>query len=338
MTLRRSASIARISLFGLSTFAFTIGCGVGTPPAAPAAQPSAVKNGPQLGYIWSATERSLRPILGVPGSSLIGQSIVPAGTYISGAAAGITGLLQESDGALVSLHLPSATPIPAAGGIAPNSTLRLSPSGTAGIAYANSANIALITGLPDAPKTQTLHAPANLLSAVVSDNATVLTASASGSSVLLSVAHATQPTSVTTVSQLGGINFIPGSDDALITDAAHNTLTLLRNLNSAPAPQSIAVTGFNHPTAVAASRDGHYAIIANRGNKYLIRIDLTGATAPTITACNCQPTLLQNLEGNATFRITEITTGPTWLLTAEDTPHTLFIPAFKATAKAGGAR
>jgi len=103
MILRRSTSIARVFLFGLP-FTYIIGCGTGTPPAVPSAQPSAVNDGPKLGYFWSATERSLRPILGVPGSSQVGQSIVPAGVYVSGTAAADTGLLLTTEGNLFALH------------------------------------------------------------------------------------------------------------------------------------------------------------------------------------------------------------------------------------------
>jgi hypothetical protein len=339
MILRRSASIARVFLFGLS-FAFIIGCGTGTPPAAPSAQPSAINDGPKLGYFWSATERSLRPILGVAGSSQVGQSIVPAGVYVSGTAAADTGLLLTSDGKLVALHLPAATTIPVTTGIAANATLRLSPSGAAAIAYAaNSPSIALITGLPDAPKFQTLSAPPNLIAAAVSDNATVLAASTSGNSVTISLARAAQSSPITTISKLGGLNFIPGSDDALITDSARNTLTLIRNTKSASAPQIITASGLNHPTAIAASRDGRYAVIANSADKNLIRIDLTAATAPATVPCTCQPTRVESLDGNTVFRVTDIGATPGWLIDADPaTPRTLFIPAFQAAAGKGGAK
>jgi hypothetical protein len=339
MILRRSASIACVFLFGLS-FTCIIGCGVGTPPTAPSAQPSAVNDGPKLGYFWSASEHSLRPILGVAGSSQVGQGIVPAGVYISGAAAGSTGLLLTSDGSLFALHVPAATTIPVTTGIAAGVTLRLSPSGAAAITYAaNSPTIALVTGLPDAPKLQTLSAPPNLLSAAVSDNATVLTASASGNSVTISLARIAQSSPITTISALGGLNFIPSSDDALITDGARNTLTLIRNAQSAPVPQMIAASGLNHPAAVAASRDGRYAVIANSADKNLIRVDLTAASAPATVPCTCQPDRMESVDGNAVFRVTDIGVTPGWLIDADPaTPRTLFIPAFHAAPNAGGAK
>jgi len=339
MALRRFASIARVFLFGLS-FTYIIGCGTGTPPAVPSAQPSAVNDGPKLGYFWSATERSLRPILGVPGSSQVGESIVPAGVYVSGTAAADTGLLLTTEGNLFALHLPAPTTIPVTTGLADNATLRLSPSGTAAIAYAtNSASIALITGLPDAPKLQSLSAPPNLLSAAVSDNATVLTASASGNSVTISLARIGQSSPITTIAALGGLNFIPSSDDALITDSARNTLTLIRNVQSAPVAQMIAASGLNHPAAVTASRDGRYAVIANSADKNLIRVDLTAASAPAIVPCTCQSDRVESVDGNAVFRVTDIGATAGWLIDADPaSPQTLFIPAFQATGNAGGAK
>ena len=325
------ASIGRAWRLGAACCALA-GCGLGvqSAPSSSSAAPSAISTGPQLGYLWNTADSSLRPILGVPGASQVGQPVTASGLYVTGAASARSSiaLLQESDGSLDTMSLPSGAVQRIGGATAPtNSQIVLSPSGQTAILFApGAATLTLITGLNTMPQPQTLATPGSLVSAAVSDTAQVAAVSGSGQ---LSVALLTgNKNSIASLSGLGFLGFLPGSDDLLVADSSTSTVTLIRHSSTAPAPQAFTSSNIQSPIAVAASQDGQWAIVANSADQSVVRLDLTGATAPLRIACACQPSQLAAFDGNAVFRLTAPGAGPTWLVDASaSTPQTLFIPA-----------
>ena len=120
--------------------ALLAGCGssvqsLATPATSPVNPPAAVKSGPQLGYIWSDHAHTLRPVLGIPGSTQLGESVVTEGLYTAAAASNLSSLalLQESDGSLDLMTLPSGQPARLSASATPGATLRFAPSGLAAI-------------------------------------------------------------------------------------------------------------------------------------------------------------------------------------------------------------
>jgi hypothetical protein len=48
----------------------------------------------------------------------------------------------------------------------------------------------------------------------------------------------------------------------------------------------------------------------------------------TAVDCSCTPNILQPMAGDALFRVTELSAGPTWILNAAPaTPQLTFVPA-----------
>jgi hypothetical protein len=324
----------RAGFAGLLCFALA-GCGAGPSGShlgggggsAPSA--STVATGPQLGYVWDSAAQALRPELGVPGASQIGAPLTPAG-YVFAAASprSAVAVLLAKDGSLETQALPNGAPTLINGASAPlGSRAVFSPSGNNALLYApgNSA-VTLVTGLTSAPQAQTLHAPTNLLGAAVSD--TALVAVVAGSGTLKLTLLGGNGAALATLSGFGGINFLPSGDDLLTADAAANSVVLVRHSSTAPVAQTIAAPQLKAPVDIAASRDGRWAIVANGGDASIARLDLTGQTPALRIACACQPNQLAALNGNAVFRITSLTAGPTWLVDASSAaPKTLFIPA-----------
>jgi hypothetical protein len=298
--------------------------------------PLAVKAGPQLGYAWVAGDQSLRPILGIAGSSLFGQSVVPAGTYVLGAASVRSGiaLLQAADGPLYAMTLPSGPPQRIGAGVFPLATqIVFAPNGQSALLLTPGATtLTLITGLNSAPATQALTVPGALISAAVSDGAAggtqVAVVSGGGPYTVAMLTGSKSP--IATLSGFGGISFLPGTDSLLVADSVANAAAIFRNAATTPAAQTLSSAMIHTPVAVAASQDGHYALVANGmgPQSTLVRFDLTGGTAPTTIACACQPTALDALNGNAVFRLTAAGAATTWVVdAAATTPRTAFIPA-----------
>jgi hypothetical protein len=323
----RSAACSALALCGALA-----GCGVGvvTGPGSPPV--AAVANGPQLGYLWDSADQTLRPVLGVPGSAQIGQAVTPAGMYINGAGSSRSAIavLQSADGSISRMALPngSVQVVPGANfsGIA---QIVFSPSGTDAVVFSpGAAFLLLVTGLSGTAQVQTLAAPAGLLSAAVSDTAELVGVTGSGplTVALLSGNHAT----LGALAGLGGLSFLPGGDDLLLADNSSGVVTLIRHSGTAPAAQTFTASAIQSPVALAASLDGQWVVVANGGDPSVVRLDLSGVSAPLRVGCACQPAQLIPFMGNAVFSLVPLSATPNWVVDASAaTPRTVFIPAVK---------
>ena len=302
-------------------------------PSASSKAAPGVPGGAILGYIWSSSDGTLRPILGVSGSAQVAQSIVPSGTYVAGATSNASGLglVEDQKGNLFLLDLPLSKTTSVATGLPAQAQIVFSPSGANAIVYATGGTIVtLISALATQPQTTSLALPSGvkLLSAIVSDAGTVLAATQASPVAIEVLSAAGQLSPVTTVTQPGGMSFLPGVENALVADGGKNTLSLLQNVSGAPAVQPLNVPGINLPVAVASSRDSRWAVVTNGGDKNILRIDLKDGTAPSKLSCSCQATQLSSLAGNASFRLNDPGNGPVWTVDLTGpAPQLLFIPA-----------
>ena len=308
------------------------GCGSGVLNALPSAIPAAkgVPSGPVLGYIFSATDGTLRPMLGVRGSAQVGASVVPAGVYVAGEAstAGATALLEDGSGSLLSFNLPASQPTHVLDHLAGRAQVAFASSGhTAVVFVAGSGTVSLVTGLPGSPAVKTLAVPSGITveSAAVSDAGTVVVQAGTA---IGRLSASGQVQTLATISAAGGMSFIAASDDLLFADQSANTISVVRNVSSAPALQVLSAAGINQPVAVSASLDKHWAVVANGGDQSLLRVDLTAAGATTKLACACAPTQLSALAGGAGFRVNALGSGPVWTLDVSGSnAQMLFVPA-----------
>jgi hypothetical protein len=289
-----------------------------------------VPSGPTAGFVWSSTDETLRPILGVVGSSQVGASIVPAGTYVSGSAssANDTGLVEDSLGNLFALNLPVSQPSLVATGLPPQAQIVFSPSGANAVAYAAGGSaVTLITGLPSTPKASAISTAQKLSVAIVSDAGTVLAATQTAPASVGTLSASGQFSPLTSVVKVGGMNFLPAIDDALVADASKNTVSILHSVSGTLAIQMLNSTGVSQPLAVSATQDARWAVVANAGNQNILWIDLKNGGTPATLACNCQPNQLNALSGGKSFRLNDLGSGPLWLLDLTSSPQLVFVPA-----------
>ncbi|WP_128913436.1 hypothetical protein [Granulicella sibirica] len=291
--------------------------------------------GPNLGYIWSGTDGSLRPIQGVSGSAVVGQSIVATGTYVAGAASAASGLglVEDSTGSLFVLDLPSSTPAFVTKGLPSQATIIFSPNGGEAVAYgAGGTSVTVLSNLATKPQANQVGMPggSKLAGAAVSDAGTVLVATQASPVVVGTLSASGVVSRLTTVAQAGGMSFLAGAEDALVADAAGNTVSLLHNVSGTLNVQSLGAAGVNQPLAVQGSQDARWAVVANGGDHNVLWIDLKNGGAPAKLTCSCQATELSLLAGGKTFRLNELGDGPLWMadLTGS-TPQLLFVPAVK---------
>ena len=330
----RLAQIAGVASFGMVLLS---GCGTVTPSSLAKGPASTntptgtnVSTGAQMGLIWNSSDSTLRTLTGVPGSTQLGPPLFPVGAYAAGAFAPLTqtALLLDPKGNLQIMILPSLVPSTVAQSVSRASVIAFSPHGGYAAVFApGSTSVLMVTGLPQAPAVSTVSASAAIQGAAVSDAGTMLLATGGASTgvTVASISASGTRSSLASLAGYGGMSFIAGSEDSLIADAAANTLS--RYHGGVATVLATHANGLNQPLAVAASQDGHWAVTADQGDGSLLRVDLTGATAPAQSTCACSPTQLLSLSGNAVFELTPPAATPGWMIEADGpTSRVLFIP------------
>jgi hypothetical protein len=310
--------------------------------------------GPITGYVFDASAQSVRPVLGVPGASLLGAP-VDFGFPISAAVMAPrqdTAFVTTADGALHLFALNAAGPaeltvngLPAGSSnpvsigqsstasrssrrpVRPSSLNQVvfSPSGTAAALY-DKESIQVISGLPGAPTIAgSFHVGSAPDSFAVSDDAVVLLISANQSVRLIGSFADLGDLMDTTHNAL--LAFAPGTHDAAITDPAGAGVVLYHDLTGADTSQVLAPVNANisAASATAFSADGKSLLLASASRQSITALDVSAGSSNVI-ACSCSPTSLARM-GNV-FRLNELTSAPLWLLNPQAAqPQVLFVPA-----------
>jgi hypothetical protein len=324
--------IAAVSgLCGCSAGFVLLGSGGGTSTPA-----TAVSNGPQLGYAWYAQDQTLRPILGVPGSSQFGESVVPAGAYVGGAssAAANLALLIGTDEKVYKMSLPNGTPTQIGATAGTGAVVRFSPTGASAVVYVPGGTSAtLVTGVRTTPVVKTLSMTAPLLEMTASDAGTAAAVLQGSHGASVAVVSGTNARQIAAVNGDGGISFAGTSEDLVVADSVANSLTLIRAAATAPvAVQLETASLLKTPMAVGASLNGKWVVVANSGESSVVRVDVSGASAPQRVSCPTQPTVVAQLAGNGVFRFNDLGATSVWLSDVTTaSPSMLFIPALPST-------
>lgn len=303
--------------------------GMGTTGTSNSAPAGNVSGGATLGLVWNSADKTLRPVVGVPGSSWLGSSIVPAGAYSTAAYSASSGvaLLTDSHGNLSLITPGSQQPVPLAQAVPSTPEIVFSPDGQrAAIFDPNSDSATVVSGLPSQPIVSTITSHGAISALALSDEGAVLVASPGAAGVAITEISSSGALSTpASLAGFGGMTFLPGSNDFLLADSSNNTLVRFHSGSR----QTLAThaDGLNQPLAVAASADGQWAVTANRADGTLVRVNLTGTATPSRALCACSPTELLPLAGNAVFELTPPGTAPSWLMDADrSTPGIFFVP------------
>jgi len=304
-------------------------------------------SGPLLGAWWDRSSNGLRTVYGVVGAAYQGAPSFNDDSFSSGAACmrQRIALLTTSSGSIYSVTLPQGEPRAISSSGISKPIIVFSPSCTAALIYAPGTSAALLVqGLLSAPSGTQVNLPAANSAAALADSGSILIASpaANGStSIQLLAAGSGSLQPVNVLGKFGGMTFLPAADTALLADASASTVIEASHITSGPSLAIVAgaVDGISQPAAVGISADGHLAAVANNGGSSVIRLDLSGKSAPVKTTCQCSPTELEPLAGNFAFRLNEPGAGTVWAFDGNSTlPRVVFIPTDQtATAQAATA-
>jgi len=341
----------------LSTLALAASLMALAPAVSRAAAEGSV-SGPTLGYFFDQQQRSLRPILGVPGASQIGAGlglnvelrdaeVAPGQQYALGVTA-------EGGVAFVDLRGEVPQTRTLAVGVGASRVL-ISPTGEAAAVYDRQGRqVQFLTGMLDAPaagSTVSLSGVQGLLTAMaVSDDGRTLlaaTSSANADGGLYVVEAGGEVRRVSTVGRVLSMSFLPGQDNALVGDYGRSEVLRIDGVTSVAVAAVIAAgrDGVSRPVAVGAGGDLTHAVAALDGSSQVALIPLAGGP-PSFVDCNCRPRELSRMRGASVFRLTSDATQPLYVLEARRLgpdgsalePRVSFVPAGSpAAAPAPGA-
>jgi hypothetical protein len=297
--------------------------------------------GPVIGFVWDGSVRALRPILGIPGASTLGDPL-DAGFELSFATVAPrqdSAVAFAADGSLHLLRLGSGVTEVLCGACPSTAEAAVfSPSGTA-VALYSAGQARIVTGLPDAPaagasfevgslprrasRAGTLAPPMAL-----SDDGAWLLASAVAAVNLFGANGG--PRQLLETGPYALVAFAAGGHDAAIADPSGAALALFHDVAGASTGQPLATPdGIRHAGALAFSADGSRLFLASRAQQSVAAIDIATGTS-SVAACNCAPSSLVPM--GQVLRLNELGDGPLWLLDAGGPaePRIVFVPAAAA--------
>ena len=284
---------------------------------------------PTLGYVLDPAISAIRPILGIPGASILGKPIdlgLPIDYVAFSADPNSMLALSEHHPILLvrdSLGRLSHTPLTATS--YKTDRIVLSPTGSAAalIDTAGSAT-QVIAGLPENPYvSRVAELPSvygSLTFLAVSDNAAfMLTAFSDSNAVFLLTSDSVRP--IGAFGQVTAMTFLHERPDALIADGLYNEVYLVRDVPGLAGKALLAesISGISGPVGIAASGDNRRFYVANAESAEIVILDPTNP--PERVTCHCQPTGLHPLRTDGVFRLTTTPADePFWVFDGRTLP------------------
>jgi hypothetical protein len=292
--------------------------------------------GPVSGLVFDRASRELRPVLGIPGASLMGE---PIALGVDAAAAWVAPLqtaafVAASDGKLHWFRFDAGkvSEVPLGEAAAVPQAVVFSPSGTAA-ALVNGNRAQIVKGLPNAPAIagevalpvdHVARPVVRRLTLAVNDDASYLLFGSGGTVNLLGMAGENRKLLDTAGPAF--VAFAPGGSDAAVVDARGAGVMLFRDLAKAGNPETVAALDerIAATSGVAFSPDGRRMFLSIASGKGVDVLDL-GTNARSKVECSCSPAGMTRM-GNL-FRLTEPGAEPLWLFDpAAAEPRIVFVP------------
>jgi hypothetical protein len=239
--------------------------------------------------------------------------------------------LRADDSSLVLVRAAGSAAIP---GTRPAPALIVfSNAGTAAALYdAGAGRVQVLTGLPDAAAVQSdvdISALAGPVAALAVDDAGTslfLAAGAAESVALYRIAMDGASQFLASFRSVAALRLSANGREALLADSAAGAVYTIRDLRGAGRVETIVSgrDGLGAPIAVESDSAGRVFVADQAGNLTILD---RGRGSVLSLPCGCAPTGLFRLSGTATFRLTEPSGAPMWVLDASgDDPRIVAIP------------
>ena len=288
-----------------------------------AAQAGSTLSGPTMGLVFDSSQSALRPIRGIPGAATLGDP-VDLGFQLASASVSphqdYALAVRADDSAVVLVRAGSSTAIP---GARPAPALMVfSDSGAAAALYdSGSGRVQIVTGLPDAAAIRSdvdISALAGPVAALAVDDAgasLLLAAGAAETVSLYRIPADAAPQFLASFRSVRALRLSGTGSDALLADSAAGAVYAVRDLAGAGGIETVASgrDGLGASTAIETDAAGRIFLADQAGN--LTILDRSRGSVVSLP-CGCAPAGLFRLNGTATFRLTEPSGAPMWVLDA----------------------
>jgi hypothetical protein len=296
--------------------------------------------GPVLGFLPDARVASIRPILGIPGSSLLGHPLaleapIRLAAVSPSQAEALVAL--ETDPPAVSLLRFRATTFERSdlNDVEPGiDAIAFSPSGTAAAVYDEETRTLQSLKLPAAETVFKFDFSS------LGSRLTAFAAADSGSFALMQIVSdrgaetwlVNAQGDHVAIPHASVFAFIPGSDEFLINDSASGLLSRVSQLDAARLQGLRVVPEHNAPeltglVRLAMAQDGRQVFGVSEDGTTMVMDAGTGAAVSL--PCYCSPSGLYPLRGRSVFRLSNPEDGPVAVLDAGGTSsaRVVLIPA-----------
>jgi hypothetical protein len=277
-----------------------------------------------MGLVFDSSQSALRPIRGIPGAATMGDAVnlgIPLASATVSPRQDFALALRTDDSSVVlaraggaSAAVPGARPAPA--------LMVFSPAGTTAALYDSGAGrVQVLTGLPDAAAVQSdvdISALAGPVAALAVDDAGTSLFLAAGAAETVSLYRVGMDGTsqyLASFRSVAALRLSANGREALLADSAAGAVYAIRDLRGAGRMETIASgrDGLGTPIAVESDSAGRIFVADQAGNVTI----LNRGRGPALSlSCGCAPTGLFRLSGTATFRLTDPSDGPMWVLDA----------------------
>jgi DNA-binding beta-propeller fold protein YncE len=308
--------------------------------------PAGGLRGPVIGYVLDATVEAIRPVNGIPGSSVLGAPVtlpfpIAAAAFSPRADFALATSGSDDKAAMVLRNIGTENNVQLIeGAISGADVLVFNAGGSAGVLLASIARqLQIVRGLPDSPTVGPvidLSSIPGTVTAIAIDHEgsnVLIAVSAEHGSLYLAGGEETRPRFIVGFGSPSALALLNGDQDVIVADAAMNEVTLLRNYAGEIETVHLAGErdGISGPAGLQISQDGRKLYIAESAARTLDVWNFEGQSMEASYALDAEPTRLTALQRSSTFVLNEIGDHPLLLLDAVDVTHlgTYFVPAGK---------
>jgi hypothetical protein len=289
-------------------------------------------SGPISGYVFEASSRSIRPIMGIPGAAYIGDAvaagldwaaIAPGGSSALARTGGevylITGLESNLSWSIVEGALPDA------------GRIAWSADATAAvIASSTEGRIQFIRAAAAGPAVDLPGRVSALAMGPSGDYAVVGVEAEAGGGLYL-VGTEGEPRLLAAVGQAAAIALAANERDLFVADATSRQVLEIANFRQEAARMVFADegSGISDPVGLALSRDGRLLLLANKSQRTLNAYVLATRSLWSQIELDFEPSFLEPLSRNSLFLLKAggEASEPLLVLDASREPAVYFVPA-----------
>lgn len=294
----------------------------------------ALLSGPVSGSVYDPASRSLRPIMGLPGASYLGDPLIADLDWAAAAPDGRT-MLASRGGSLWAVRQTGSALLWAGidGGLESPERAAWNADGSAAAIYSTRQGLQLLRSLGDTPAAgPAVELPGRVTALALEASGTCAVAGveAERDGGLYLVCADAAPKLLVGLARPAALALAPNKDALFVADRGSGEILEVRNFRGEAAvmPFAADTAGSWDPVGVAVSSDGAFLYVAHRSEKRVDAYEVASRTLVSRIAVDWEPTLLEPLAVKSVFLLKSPggVDEPLLVLEAGREPAVYFVP------------